>query len=172
MATKANASDVYTKEETYDRTTIDEMIAGGGGTTDYNDLSNRPIVDDVVVSKTLKMESGSLLHLDGGASELCLGSRELPPSIPPTYVAVGGSMYATSRDGLTWNKDTSPMSARCIAFGNNTFVALGSESCMTSPDGVTWTEHSIGYDVTRWSYVDRTLDWLREHMAGDSVRRR
>ena len=161
---------MYTKEETYDRTTIDEMIAGGGGTTDYNDLSNRPIVDDVVVSKTLKMESGSLLHLDGGASELCLGSRELPPSIPPTYVAVGGSMYATSRDGLTWNKDTSPMSARCIAFGNNTFVALGMHR--VREQHLRRTGVGIVYDVTRWSYVDRTLDWLREHVVEDGVRRR
>ena len=152
VATKANASDVYTKEETYDRTTIDEMIAGGGGTTDYNNLSNRPIVDDVVVSKTLKMESGSLLHLDGGASELCLGSRELPPSIPPTYVAVakggtgGESVCATSRDWSEWTlqsglKTTEQWS--CIAYGDDMFIARSSRACATTQDGATWTEYPL-----------------------------
>ena len=65
LALKADSANVYTKEQTYDRDTIDEKIAGGGGgggTTDYNQLSNRPIVDGVVQSG-LDMNGNSITKL-------------------------------------------------------------------------------------------------------------
>ena len=65
LAVKADSANVYTKEQTYDRDTIDEKIAGGGGgggTTDYNQLSNRPIVDGVVQSG-LDMNGNSITKL-------------------------------------------------------------------------------------------------------------
>ena len=148
VALKADSANVYTKEETYDRKTIDDMIAGGGGggTTDYNQLSNRPIIDDSVVSRTLLVgdRDGTLLS--------------------PLYVAVGGSgdgvASATSRDGVTWEAGGSLINGlwNHSAYGNGVFVVVGraadgSCACVTSSDGVEWTKQT-GLDIkNQWTGV-------------------
>ena len=63
------------------------------------------------------------------------------------FVAVGKSgSIVTSTDGITWTKQTSPVSSTLIAvtYGNGMFVAVGeSGSIVTSTDGITWTKQTL-----------------------------
>jgi hypothetical protein len=62
------------------------------------------------------------------------------------FVAVGGSedgsTILTSRDGVSWTRQTSPTSnwLTGVTYENGLFVAVGAKgTILTSPDGVSWT---------------------------------
>ena len=61
---KANSSDVYPKTRVYTKEECDQKFSGGGGggTTDYNQLINRPIIDGIVQSN-LDMNGNSITKL-------------------------------------------------------------------------------------------------------------
>ena len=62
------------------------------------------------------------------------------------FVAVGNSgNIVTSTDGITWTRQTSPISARLwlVTYGNGMFVVFSdSGSIVTSTDGITWTKQT------------------------------
>ncbi|MBI4661812.1 MAG: SBBP repeat-containing protein [Verrucomicrobia bacterium] len=62
-----------------------------------------------------------------------------------TFVAVGGSILASS-DGVSWSRKDSPKTAlRGITFGDGSFVAVGdSGTIQTSADGGIWVNRNSG----------------------------
>lgn len=72
-------------------------------------------------------------------------------------VASGGTVAATSSDGVTWVARTLPSSSNWIsvAFGQNMFVAVSNTAGTTaasSPDGITWTARTLPSSGT-WKKV-------------------
>lgn len=72
-------------------------------------------------------------------------------------VASGGTVAATSSDGVTWVARTLPSSSNWIsvAFGQNMFVAVSNTAGTTaasSPDGITWTARALPSSGT-WKKV-------------------
>ena len=71
-------------------------------------------------------------------------------------VASGGTVAATSPDGITWTARTLPSSAswEAVTYGNGLFVAVanGGTVAATSPDGITWTARTLPSSST-WSAV-------------------
>ena len=63
-------------------------------------------------------------------------------------VVANGGNIATSTDGITWTKETSPVAGNLLwvdwSTDENQFVAVGDNMIViTSPDGITWTQLSV-----------------------------
>jgi len=62
-------------------------------------------------------------------------------------VATGGTVAASSPDGITWTTRTIPTAGYCgVAYGGGMFVAVANDGgtvAASSPDGITWTTRTI-----------------------------
>ena len=67
-------------------------------------------------------------------------------------VAQGGTIAATSPDGITWTQRALPASATwaSVTYGSGLFVAVAQSSAIaaTSPDGITWTQRALPASAT------------------------
>lgn len=70
------------------------------------------------------------------------------------FVAIGGSVCATSADGITWNTGSMPAGSwRQPSFGNGVFVSVSfsGNAAATSTDGINWTARTL--PSGNWSAV-------------------
>jgi hypothetical protein len=88
------------------------------------------------------------------------------------YVAVGGSVCATSPNGLTWTACTIPVGTyRKVVWTGAQFVAVGWNVSATSPDGITWTARTLPASSTLYgiAWSGSTLVAVGDNGSGPRV---
>ena len=74
IKTTNELTNYYTKNNTYTKNEVDALVAGGSGTSDYSDLTNKPKINNVELSGNKSLSDLGIINLNNVLDGKALGS--------------------------------------------------------------------------------------------------
>ena len=156
IKTTNELTNYYTKNNTYTKNEVDALVAGGSGTSDYSDLTNKPKINNVELSGNKSLSDLGITNLnnvlDGKAigSARTIGAKDLAGQPLGEYawaegkdtIASGNRSHAEGDNATASNFASHAEGNRTTASGESSHA----EGSNTTASGI--QSHAEGYNTT------------------------
>ena len=105
IKTTNELTNYYTKNNTYTKNEVDALVAGGSGTSDYSDLTNKPKINNVELSGNKSLSDLGITNFSGDYNDL-----SNKPTIPTALSELSSDeshRVVTDIEKSTWNNKSS-----------------------------------------------------------------
>ena len=175
IKTTNELTNYYTKNNTYTKNEVDALVAGGSGTSDYSDLTNKPKINNVELSGNKSLSDLGIINLnnvlDGKAigSARTTGAKDSGGQLLGKYAwAEGKGTIASGEKSHAEGSNTTASGSASHAEGNST-KASGNYSHAEgwSKEASGTTSHAEGY-ITIASGTASHAEGFGTKASGDS----
>ena len=156
IKTTNELTNYYTKNNTYTKNEVDALVAGGSGTSDYSDLTNKPKINNVELSGNKLLSDLGIINLnnvlDGNAigSARTIGAKDSEGQLLGEYawaegkdtIASGNRSHAEGDNATASNFASHAEGNRTTASGESSHA----EGSNTTASGI--QSHAEGYNTT------------------------
>ena len=142
IKTTNELTNYYTKNNTYTKNEVDALVAGGSGTSDYSDLTNKPKINNVELSGNKSSSDLGITNLNNVLDGNAIGSARTIGAKDSEGQPLGEYAWAEGSNTIArgWGSH---------AEGNNTIASGESshaEGSYTTASGI--QSHAEGYNTT------------------------
>ena len=142
IKTTNELTNYYTKNNTYTKNEVDALVAGGSGTSDYSDLTNKPKINNVELSGNKSLSDLGITNLNNVLDGNAIGSARTIGAKDSEGQPLGEYAWAEGSNTIArgWGSH---------AEGNNTIASGESshaEGSYTTASGI--QSHAEGYNTT------------------------